>query len=212
MISVASFVVMTNTSSAPLDFLTITDGKNAAVLLQHPLRAQLLARAAEPISATELAAALGVPRQRMNYHVRQLVKAGFLTAAGRRMKRNLVERQYVATARSYALSSRMLGALAGEARRLPEQHSLPHALMTASVMQGELTAIAEAAANAGVRVRVSSMTTELRFDRAASRAEFAASLLDAVANLIGKHASADASSTPPGSYRLVVGLYPMPEG
>lgn len=203
---------MTNTGPAPLDFLNITDGKNAAVLLQHPLRAELLARATEPVSATELAAALGVPRQRMNYHVRQLVKAGFLKAAGRRMKRNLVERQYVATARWYALSPRMLGALAGDAGRLPEQHSLLHALMTASVMQSELAAIAEAAANAGVRVRVSSVATELRFESAARRAEFAASLLDEVASLIGKHASADASSTAPGSYRLVVGLYPVPEG
>ena len=182
------------------------------MLLQHPLRAQLLARAAEPVSATALAAALGVPRQRMNYHVRQLVKAGFLKPAGRRMRRNLVERQYVATARSYALSSGMLGGLAGDARRLPEEHSLPHALMTASVVQKELTAIAEAAANAGVRVRVSSMATELRFDSGARRAEFAASLLDAVANLIEKHALADASSMAPGSYRLVVGLYPVPEG
>ena len=202
---------MTNPSPAPLDFLTITDGKNAAVLLQHPLRAQLLARAAEPVSATELAAALGVPRQRMNYHVKQLIKAGFLEAAGRRMRRNLMERKYVATARSYALSSHMLGELAGDARRLPEEHSLAHALMTASVVQTELSAIAEAAAKAGVRVRVSSMTTELRFESAARRAEFAASLLDAVANLIGKHASAEVSSTTPGSYRLVVGLYPVPE-
>jgi hypothetical protein len=200
---------MTGARPAPVDFATITDGKSAAVLLQHPLRSQLLARATEPVSATELAAALGIPRQRMNYHVRQLIKAGFLKPAGRRLRRNLVERRYVATARSYALSSSMLGALSSNARKLPEQNSLPHALMTASVMQNELTAITEAASNAGVRVRVLSMATELRFDNAASRSEFATSLLDAMANLIGKHASESAPSSASGSYRLVVGLYPV---
>jgi hypothetical protein len=56
------------------------------------------------------------------------------------------------------------------------------------------------------------MATELRFDSCSPARGVAASLLGAVANLIDRYASADASSMSPGSYRLVVGLYPMPEG
>ena len=39
-----------------------------------PLRRQLLELLQEPASATQLAAALELPRQRVNYHLRELAK------------------------------------------------------------------------------------------------------------------------------------------
>ncbi len=67
--------------------------------------------AREPICAAELARRLALPRQRVNYHVRELERAGFLRPAGRQRKRNWIEQRYVATARSYVLSPEILGPL-----------------------------------------------------------------------------------------------------
>jgi biotin operon repressor len=57
------------------------------------LRMRVLDEAREPTSATAIAERLGLPRQRVNYHVQALAKAGFLQRAGTRRKRNLVEQR-----------------------------------------------------------------------------------------------------------------------
>ena len=43
-----------------------------------PLRRSLLERLREPASATRVAAELGIPRQRVNYHLRELERAGLV--------------------------------------------------------------------------------------------------------------------------------------
>jgi DNA-binding transcriptional ArsR family regulator len=85
--------------------------RRAATVLR-PLRREILERLHEPASATEVARALGLPRQRVNHHVRALHAAGFLLRAGRRQRRGLYEQRYRATARAYVLSPEVLGPLA----------------------------------------------------------------------------------------------------
>src|SRR5262245_15376295 len=101
---------------------TIGTARRAASLL-HPLRLRLLALAREPVSSTELARRLGLPRQRVNYHVRRLERAGLLRAAERRRRRNLIEQRYVATAQSYLLSPDLLGPLAADWRSIQDTAS-----------------------------------------------------------------------------------------
>jgi biotin operon repressor len=87
------------TSSMPewLDTEIVRDGRRAALLVQHPLRSRILNVARAPMSPSAIAAELGESRQKINYHVRQLRRAGFLRAAGRRRKRGLVEQRVVAS-------------------------------------------------------------------------------------------------------------------
>lgn len=98
--------------AAPLH--RVSDLDRARALL-HPLRLAVLLHAREPASAPEIAARLGLSRQRVHYHVRALADAGFLRRAGRRTKRNMVEQRYVAVARSFVLSPELLGELAPDA-------------------------------------------------------------------------------------------------
>ena len=190
----------------------VTDGGRAAVLIQHPLRRRVLAEAADPVSATELARRLGLTRQAVNYHVRQLLKAGFLKPAGRRMRRNLVERQYVATARSYVLAPQILGPVAAGVQA--DAFSASYLLGLTSLAQQELTDVWEAASAAGVRVLTMSLMSEVRFASAAQRAEFAQALTDAVTEVVARHTNP--FRTPSGEagegrpYRLVLGCYPIP--
>jgi biotin operon repressor len=75
----------------------VRDGRRAALLVQHPLRSQILNIARAPMSPSAIAAELGESRQKVNYHVKQLRRAGFLRSAGRRRKRGLVEQRVVAS-------------------------------------------------------------------------------------------------------------------
>jgi DNA-binding MarR family transcriptional regulator len=190
----------------------VTDGARAAALLQHPLRRRLLARAGEPVSATELARQLGLTRQAVNYHVRQLVKAGFLKPAGRRLRRNLVERQYVATARSYVLAPQLLGPVAAGVQS--DAFSASYLLGLTSLAQQELTEVWEAASAAGVRVLTMSLMSEVRFATAAQRAEFAQALTAAVSEVVARHTNPFRTTTGEAGagrpYRLVLGCYPIP--
>lgn len=80
-----------------LEHERVRDGRRAALLVQHPLRSRILNVARAPMSPSAIAAELGESRQKINYHVRQLRRAGFLRAAGRRRKRGLVEQRVVAS-------------------------------------------------------------------------------------------------------------------
>src|SRR5215207_2831476 len=103
------------TAPALPDIETVADGRRAAALVQHPVRRRILVLARTPMSASEMAGRLGLTRQGVNYHVRQLERAHFLARAERRLRRNMVEQRYVATARFYVIAPELLGQLAPHA-------------------------------------------------------------------------------------------------
>ena len=70
----------------------------------HPFRLRILGELGEAESAAELARRLGVPRQLVNYHLRQLERDGLVETVGERRKRNCTERLVRAVARSYVIS------------------------------------------------------------------------------------------------------------
>jgi hypothetical protein len=195
------------------DVETITDGSRAAVLVQHPLRPRILSLAREPASATQIAATLGEARQKINYHVRQLHRAGLLKPAGRRKRRNMVEQRFVATARSYVLAPQLVGPLAADAARVADAVSAAYLVALASQAQAELTSAIEAASAQGKRIATLSMSSELRFESAEQREAFARALRTALTDVIAEHSSpATNSDGSPGAgrpFRLVVGCYPL---
>lgn len=101
----------------------IDEPAQASVLLHHPLRLNILAALLEPDSATGVARRMNLPRQTVNYHVRELERARLLARAGRRRRRRLFEQLYVATARSYTLSPDLLGPLAADPTQITDMRS-----------------------------------------------------------------------------------------
>lgn len=195
------------------DVETITDGSRAAVLVQHPLRPRILSLAREPASATQIAATLGEARQKINYHVRQLHRAGLLKPAGRRKRRNMVEQRFVATARSYVLAPQLIGPLAADAGQVADALSAAYLVALASQAQGELTSAVAAASAQGKRIATLSLNAEVRFESAEQREAFARALRTALTEVVAEHSSpATNSDGSPGSgrpFRLVVGCYPI---
>lgn len=202
------------TGSAPVG--VIRDAPRAGVLLK-PLRREILARAQTPASAATIAAAMGKPRQVINYHVRELAKAGFLKRAGRVQKRGLVEQRYVVTAKAFVLSPEMLGdldACAGH-QATTDKASASYLLMLATRLQKELSESWRKAEAAGAPLPLLSLDTEFGFASAAHRARFASALTHAITKVVADHtvtpSRAAGPSTPgPASnrYRLVLGCYP----
>src|SRR3954466_6876433 len=105
-----------------LDVAVIDDPAAAEVSLD-PVRARLLAALAEPGSATTLAAAAGLSRQKANYHLRALERHGLIELVEERRRGNCTERVLRATAASYVISPSALGAAAPDPARAPDELS-----------------------------------------------------------------------------------------
>lgn len=187
----------------------------AAVLLHHPLRLKILAALLEPDSATGVARRMSLPRQTVNYHVRELARARFLARAGRRRRRHLYEQCYVATARGFILSPDLLGNLAADPAQIVDTFSPNYLLGLASTVQSELGRSLQLASAAGKSLATGSVNAELRFTSPEQRAAFAEELQRALLEVAARHSSP--FSNPDGSpaeghpFRLVAGWYPIPQ-
>ena len=194
----------------------VTERGRAAALLSHPLRTRILALAKAPASATEIAGRLGLPRQKVNYHVRQLARSGFLRRAGRVRKRNLIEQRYLATAHAYVLAPGVLGPVGGAGAVSEDALSAARLVALAGRAQLECLSAMESAASQGKRLATLSLAADIRFDSAAQRAAFTGALQNAVSDVIGRFSSGD--RTPSGApasgrpYRLLIACYPAAAG
>ena len=199
-------------ATLPVPVAFVAETPRAGVLLK-PLRLRILAEAREPASATRIAAALGLTRQQVNYHVRELARAGFLRRAGRQRKRGLVEQNYVVTARAFVLGPDVLGPMTPERAATGDKMSAAYLLTLAGHMQRETARSWRDAQAEGKRLPVLSLDTELRFDSAEQRAKFAEALTAAVTTVVAEHSAPATSARGARTgrpFRLVLGCYPIP--
>jgi DNA-binding transcriptional ArsR family regulator len=183
----------------------VRDTSRAAHLLD-PMRVSLLGRLAEPGSASTLARDLGLPRQRINYHLRELEKAGFVELVEERRKGNCVERLVKATARCYLISPEILGALGDTPEEQHDKFSASYLLAAAGRMLRDVSGHMDAATAARKRVATLTLETDIRFATAEDRTAFAEELSIAIARIAAKYHDA---KTPGGrNFHLVVGAYP----
>jgi hypothetical protein len=185
----------------------IADAPRAGVLLK-PLRREILAHARSPISAAGIAAALNRPRQVINYHVRELARAGFLRRAGRARKRGLVGQRYVVCAQAYVLAPEVLGEVDATAASPADTASASYLLMLATRLQKELSESWRRADAVGKSLPLLSLDTSFGFRSAADRASFAKALTRAITRVVAAHTTSSARAHD-GTYRLVLGCYPV---
>ena len=188
---------------APL--AVVRDAARAASLID-PMRLSLLERLAEPGSASSLARDLKLPRQRINYHLRELEKAGLVEFVEERRKGNCVERLVKATARSYLISPEVLGALGDTPEEQQDRFSASYLMAAAGRMLRQLAEQTARAAGAKKRVATLTLETDIRFASAAARTAFAEELATAIAGIAAKYH--DAETAGGRTFRLVVGAYP----
>jgi len=187
----------------------IAEAGHAASVL-HPLRLRILGELGEAESAAELARRLGVPRQLVNYHLRQLERDGLVETVGERRKRNCTERLVRAVARSYVISPSALGSLAAHPDVVSDRASSTYLIAVAARLISDVSEQRAGAARAGKRLATMTLETEVRFATPADQAAFADELTQAVATVVAKYHD---DTTPGGRrYRFVFGGHPAPPG
>ncbi|WP_405561827.1 ArsR/SmtB family transcription factor [Streptomyces sp. NBC_01180] len=190
-----------------LDVAVIEEPAAAEASLD-PIRSRILAALAEPGSATMLAVRLGLPRQKVNYHLKELERHGLVELAEERRKGNVTERIYGATAASYVISPSALAAVSPDPSRSPDQLSARWLLALGARLVQEVGALVTGASRVRQRVATFAIDAEVRFASAADRTAFADELTQAMTALVSRYHD---ESAPQGrSHRVIVGLHQIP--
>jgi DNA-binding transcriptional ArsR family regulator len=174
----------------------------AAALFSAP-RLKILAELAAPDTAASIARRVGLPRQQVSYHVRELEHAGLVTFVEERRKGNCVERVVRAAARSYVVSPAALGSLGSTPSEQQDTFSIGYLVGLAARAIRDLAWLSVRAAAAKKRLSTMAMEADIRFATAESRAAFAKELSAVMARLTAKYHSAEGRP-----FRLIAGVYP----
>jgi DNA-binding transcriptional ArsR family regulator len=193
---------------APALPLEVIRDSAAAAALLDPVRQELLTQLHEPDSATGLARRLRLPRQRINYHLRALERAGLVELVEERRKGNCLERVVRATARAFVISPEALGALGPTPEAAGDRLSSAYLIAAAGRAIRDVASLEARARRAGKRIATMTLDADVRFASAESRARFAEELADTVARLTAKYHDERA----PGGrrFRLLAAIHPTP--
>jgi DNA-binding transcriptional ArsR family regulator len=188
-----------------LDVAVIDDPAVAEISLD-PMRSRLLAELVEPGSATMLAARVGLARQKVNYHLRELERHGLIELVEERKKGNVTERVMRATAKSYVISPVVLAAVQPDPARSPDRLSARWLVALAARLVRDVGTLIAGATKAGKPLATFGLSAEVRFANPADRAAFAEELTKTIAALIGRYHDEQAAGG--RDHRVVLAIHP----
>ena len=188
-----------------LDVEVIDDPKAAAAALD-PVRSRVLAElASAPASATEIAARVGLARQKVNYHLRTLEQHGLVELAEVRAHGGISERRLRATAARYVVSPAAITDGIDRPEHVADRLSAGYLVALAGRLVREVAQLARDAGEAGKRLPTMTIDTEIGFASADDRAAFAGELTAAITELVARYHHDDGRA-----HRLVVAAHPSP--
>ncbi len=186
--------------------IAVIENAAAAETALDPIRARILAELAQPRSATMLGLRFGLPRQKVNYHLKALERHGLVELVEERRKGNVNERMLRATAASYVISPLALAAVQPDPARAPDRLSARWLLAVAARLVQDVGALITGATHANRRLATFALDGEVRFATAADRAAFAEELTQAVTALVAKYH--DATAEGGREHRIIVAVHP----
>lgn len=185
----------------------VGDVERASALL-NPLRLQILNSLREPNSASGLARVLALPRQKINYHLRELEKNGLVEQVDERKKGNCVERIVRATARYYLIHPETLGALGAGAEETKDRFSSTYLIAAAARALRDVAELRAGADRAGKKLPTFTLEADIRFASPAALTAFCDEVADAVAHLASKYHDDEAENG--RRFHFLIGSYPSP--
>lgn len=187
---------------------TIDDAAAAEASLDA-LRLRILSALKEPGSASTLSARLGMPRQKVNYHLRILERHGLIYLVEERRRGNFTEKIMQASAASYVISPDALGEIQPDATRSPDRLSARWMLARSAQVVRDVGKLLSGALEARKPVSTFAMDGEIRFESAADRAAFAKELSETVTRLVAKYHRDQDPEHPNGKlHSLFVAIHP----
>jgi DNA-binding transcriptional ArsR family regulator len=187
--------------------LHVIEDPAAATAALGPVRSRLLSELTEPASAATLGARLGLPRQRVNYHLRALEAHGLVRVAEKRQWGGLTERLLVRSAASYVVSPSALGAAATHPGHDADRFSASYLIALGARIVREVSDLLRRSKEIDKRLPTLALDTEIRFRSAADRAAFSSGLTDAVTQLVSRYH--DESARGGRAHRLVIVAHPL---
>lgn len=186
--------------------MEMVDHGAAAATMLHPLRLRILDALRQPGSSSSVSRELGVPRQKVNYHLRELEKAGFLEEIEQRRSGNCIERIVRSKATHYLINPEILGRLAVDGASVEDRVSSAYLIALAVGTIRDVAALQQRAAQTKKRVSTFALQTDVRFATVEERRRFTEELANAVAKLVAKYH--DEESSGGRTTRFVIGAYP----
>ncbi|MCI0432492.1 MAG: helix-turn-helix domain-containing protein [Gemmatimonadetes bacterium] len=188
--------------------IEVIGATDRAATVLNPLRLQILERLREADTAAGVARALGLPRQRVHYHVRELERAGLVETVEERRRGNFVERRIRARAQAWLIAPQALGAVGASQADVGDRFSSSYLLSMAARTIRDVAALREAADAAGLKLATFTLESEVRFSSPQAQHQFVEELTDAVADLVARHHD---ERTPQGrAFRFHITAYPSP--
>jgi len=184
----------------------VSDPSRAAVLMEPLRRGLLQALLERPDSAAGLGLRLGLTRQRLNYHLREMERAGLVELVEERRKGNCVERILRPTARYFVIDPST--AMAPDPETTADRFSATYLTALAVRTVREVGTAAAGARRAGKRLATAAIEAEVRLARPADLQAFVDDLALAVTRTVERHHRDDPSQGRP--FRLVLGIHPRP--
>lgn len=173
--------------------------------LAHPIRLRILAALREPGSPAEAARHLGDARQKVNYHVKELERAGLVRRVGERRVGNLVESLYQAVAGTFLVSPRVAWTDPRRVGALADQIALETLVAAGERLQRAAALLLDRAAFEGEQIASATIEAELRLDGEAQHAAFLSEYAAAVGPLLKKYGTRDGDP-----YRVIFAVHPDP--
>lgn len=198
------------TNLAPELDVALVASDAGLIAIGNPARRRILAALSEtPDSASGIAERLDDTRQRVNYHVRELERAGLIELAEERPRRGLTEKIYRTVGRGFAVDPSVLGSLdAGEALAGGDRWAAGYALALASRVMREIASLRGRANRERKRLAVASLDATVRLRTPKAMEAFVDDLARAVAEVVARHDDAAPSARP---FRLVTCSHPAPD-
>jgi DNA-binding transcriptional ArsR family regulator len=188
--------------------IRVIDDPEAATVALDPTRSRLLSELREPASAATLATRVGLPRQKVNYHLRTLESHGLVRVASRKRWGGLTERRLVATASAYVVSPSAMGPVAVDPEREVDRLSASYLIALAARAVREIGDLVRRANEAGKHLATLSVDSVIRFRSPQDRAAFSAELAEAINRLVAKYHD---DAAPGGrAHRIVLLAHPLP--
>ena len=170
-----------------------------------PARAEILHAMSEPASAATLASAVGLTRQKVNYHLKALEAEGLIELAEERSWGGITERRMRRSARRLVVAPGVLQPTAADPSDVTDHLSAAYLIAVNARTVTEVGAITAAAAD-GTRLPTLTVDTVIGFRSPDDRATFAAELQSAVNELVARYHHDDGRP-----HRLTISSYPRPE-
>ncbi|MCR9243471.1 MAG: helix-turn-helix domain-containing protein [bacterium] len=191
------------------DAVLVVERSEQARTLLHETRLEILRRLAEPESATSLATAMELPRQRLNYHLQALAAQGLVEVVHQGQRGSVRQRTYRRAGTGYAIAATALGSLGSRPEQVQDRFSAAYQIAVANRAIADLARLRAGAEAAGQRLSTMSLEVDVRFRSAADRSAFAQELTDTIAALARKYHDDEAEAG--RTFQFYLGAYPQPQ-